>query len=95
MLKCLFCLSRVYNQRISLYTAVRRGKSGIEGKLGMDLTLNIYPEVRIGRKPNLRQIEFQVFCRFSIFELERGKHWFDAVVRQYTCKSGFRGGGGS
>ena len=30
----------------------------------MDLTLNIYPEVRIGRKPNLRQIEFQVFAGF-------------------------------
>ena len=90
MLKCLFCLSRVYNQRISLYTAVRRGKSGIEGKLGMDLTLNIYPEVRIGRKPNLRQIEFQVFCQFLIFELERGKHWFDAVTARSNLE--FRGG---
>ena len=36
--------------------------------LGMDLTLNIYPEVRIGLKPNLRQIEFRFFCRFVIFQ---------------------------
>ena len=34
----------------------------------MDLTLNIYPEVRIGLEPNLRQIEFRVFCRLVIFQ---------------------------
>ena len=63
----------VYNQRISLYTAGpqgRREKLGLKANLGrrMDLTLNIYPEVRIGLEPNLRQIEFRVFCRLVIFQ---------------------------
>ena len=48
----------------------RREKLGLKANLGrrMDLTLNIYPEVRIGLEPNLRQIEFRVFCRLVIFQ---------------------------
>ena len=48
----------------------RREKLGLKANLGrrMDLTLNIYPEVRIGLEPNLRQIEFRVFCRLAIFQ---------------------------
>ena len=65
----------------------RREKLGLKANLGrrMDLTLNIYPEVRIGLEPNLRQIEFRFFLSvgdFSTGELERGKHWFDAVLPQ-------------
>ena len=46
----------------------RREKLGLKANLGrMDLTLNIYPEVRIGLEPNLRQIEFRFFCRLVIF----------------------------
>ena len=47
----------------------RREKLGLKANLGrMDLTLNIYPEVRIGLEPNLRQIEFRFFCRLVIFQ---------------------------
>ena len=64
----------------------RREKLGLKANLGrMDLTLNIYPEVRIGLEPNLRQIEFRFFVGWWFFNRWTRKR--QTLVRRSSATS--------